>query len=73
MEGLITKHSAIMGDDLQKKIALIVDEWGSWYARCRVAIQVFSCNRTACATLSPRLEPEHLAWHADRARGANIA
>jgi alpha-N-arabinofuranosidase len=33
MEELVTKHSVIMDKyDPQKKIALIVDEWGSWYA-----------------------------------------
>ena len=33
MDGLIAKHSAIMDKyDPQKKIALVVDEWGAWYA-----------------------------------------
>src|ERR1041385_456926 len=33
MEDLITKYSAIMDKhDPQKKVALIVDEWGAWYA-----------------------------------------
>lgn len=32
MEELVTKHSAIMYKyDPQKKIALVVDEWGGWY------------------------------------------
>jgi alpha-N-arabinofuranosidase len=32
MDELITKHSAIMDKyDPQKKIALVVDEWGGWY------------------------------------------
>jgi len=32
MDGLVTKHSAIMDKyDPQKKIGLIVDEWGAWY------------------------------------------
>jgi alpha-L-arabinofuranosidase len=32
MEELITKHSAIMNKyDKDKKIALVVDEWGGWY------------------------------------------
>lgn len=32
MEELITKHSAIMDKyDPEKKIALVVDEWGGWY------------------------------------------
>jgi alpha-N-arabinofuranosidase len=33
MDELIAKHSAIMHQyDPQKKVALVVDEWGSWYA-----------------------------------------
>ncbi|WP_183573491.1 alpha-N-arabinofuranosidase [Mucilaginibacter sp. X5P1] len=32
MDTLVTKHSAIMDKyDPQKKIALVVDEWGGWY------------------------------------------
>lgn len=32
MEELVTKHSAIMDKyDSEKKIALVVDEWGGWY------------------------------------------
>lgn len=32
MDELVTKHSAIMDKyDPQKKIALVVDEWGGWY------------------------------------------
>jgi alpha-N-arabinofuranosidase len=32
MDSLVTKHSAIMDKyDPQKKIALVVDEWGGWY------------------------------------------
>jgi alpha-N-arabinofuranosidase len=32
MDGLITMHSAIMDKyDPQKKVALVVDEWGAWY------------------------------------------
>ncbi|WP_257666349.1 alpha-N-arabinofuranosidase [Parapedobacter tibetensis] len=32
MEELVTKHSAIMDKyDTEKKVALVVDEWGGWY------------------------------------------
>ena len=32
MEELVTKHSAIMDKyDADKKVAMIVDEWGAWY------------------------------------------
>jgi alpha-N-arabinofuranosidase len=33
MERLVTTHSAIMDQyDPAKKVALVVDEWGAWYA-----------------------------------------
>ena len=33
MDDLINKHSAIMDKyDPEKKVALVVDEWGAWYA-----------------------------------------
>ncbi len=36
MEDLINKHSAILDKyDPQKKVALVVDEWGAWYAPLR--------------------------------------
>jgi alpha-L-arabinofuranosidase len=55
MEELIDKHSAIMDKyDPEKKVALVVDEWGGWYARCPAAILVFWCNRTTCGTQSWR-------------------
>src|SRR6185437_5775111 len=32
MEELVTKHGAIMDKyDPQKKVAMVVDEWGGWY------------------------------------------
>ncbi len=32
MDGMVTKHSAIMDKyDPQKRVGLIVDEWGAWY------------------------------------------
>ncbi len=34
MDGMIGQHSAIMDQhDPEKEIALMVDEWGSWYAK----------------------------------------
>jgi len=34
MDDLIAKHAAIMDTyDPQKKVALVVDEWGAWYAQ----------------------------------------
>ena len=32
MENIVTRHSAIMDKyDPQKRVGLIVDEWGAWY------------------------------------------
>jgi len=53
MENLITTHSAIMDKyDPQKKIALVVDEWGAWYAPLPGSTQGFLFSRTVSATRS---------------------
>ena len=56
METFVTKHSAIMDRyDPEKKVALVVDEWGAWYAP-RLAATPASCSsKTRSATpSSPR-------------------
>ena len=52
MEDLIRTHSAIMDRyDPEKKIALVVDEWGAWLrADAGHAIRASWSSRTACAT-----------------------
>jgi alpha-L-arabinofuranosidase len=75
MEDLVTKHSAIMDKyDPQKKVALIVDEWGSWYAPSPGSnpgflVQQNSIRDAVLAALNLNI----FARHADRVRGANIA
>jgi alpha-L-arabinofuranosidase len=75
MDGLLNKHSAIMDKyDPQKKIALIVDEWGAWYAPLPGSnpgflVQQNSLRDAVLAALNLNI----FARHADRVRGANIA
>src|SRR5213078_2781201 len=75
MEDLIKKHSAIMDKyDPEKKVALVVDEWGSWYAPLPGSnpgflVQQNSLRDAVLAALNLNI----FARHADRVRGANIA
>jgi alpha-L-arabinofuranosidase len=75
MEDLISKHSAIMDKyDPQKKIALVVDEWGAWYApmpgsNSGFLVQQNSQRDAILAALNLNI----FARHADRVRIANIA
>jgi alpha-N-arabinofuranosidase len=75
MDGLISKHSAIMDKyDPQKKVALVVDEWGAWYAPSPgtnpgFLVQQNSLRDAILAALNLNI----FARHADRVRGANIA
>ena len=75
MDGLIAKHSAIMDRyDPQKKIALVVDEWGAWYAKLPGSPEGFLAqqNSQRDAVLAA-LNLNIFARHADRVRMANIA
>ena len=75
MDGLIAKHSAIMDKyDPDKKIALVVDEWGAWYAPLPgthpgFLVQQNSLRDAVLAALNLNI----FARHADRVRMANIA
>jgi alpha-N-arabinofuranosidase len=75
MEDLVTTHSAIMNKyDPEKKIALVVDEWGSWYAPLPGSnpgflVQQNSIRDAILASLNLNI----FARHAERVRGANIA
>jgi alpha-N-arabinofuranosidase len=75
MEGLVSKHSAIMDKYVpQKKIALVVDEWGAWYAPLPGSnpgflVQQNSLRDAILAALNLNL----FARHAERVRMTNIA
>ena len=75
MNDLITTHSAIMDKyDPQKKIALVVDEWGAWYAPLPGSnpgflVQQNSLRDAILASLNLNI----FTRHADRVRMANIA
>jgi alpha-N-arabinofuranosidase len=75
MDDLIRKHSAIMDKyDPQKKVALVVDEWGAWYAPLPATnpgflVQQNSLRDAVLAALNLNI----FARHADRVRMANIA
>ena len=75
MEGLISKHSAIMDKyDPDKKVALIVDEWGGWYAPLPGSNPGFLVQQNSLRdAILAALNLNIFARHADRVRGANIA
>jgi alpha-N-arabinofuranosidase len=75
MDDLIASRSAIMDKyDPKKKVALVVDEWGGWYAPLpgsnpHFLVQQNSLRDAILAALNLNI----FARHADRVRGANIA
>jgi len=75
MEDLVSKQSAVMDKyDPQKKVALVVDEWGAWYAPLPGSnpgflVQQNSLRDAVLASLNLNI----FARHADRVRMANIA
>jgi alpha-L-arabinofuranosidase len=75
MDALINTHSAIMDKyDPDKKVALVVDEWGAWYAPLPGSnpgflVQQNSLRDAVLAALNLNI----FARHADRVRMANIA
>lgn len=75
MEALITTHSAIMDKyDPQKKVALVVDEWGAWYAPLPGSNPGFLVQQNSLRdAILAALNLNIFARHADRVRMANIA
>jgi alpha-N-arabinofuranosidase len=75
MEDLISKHSAIMDKyDPQKKVALVVDEWGGWYAPLSGSNPGFLVQQNSLRdAILAALNLNIFARHADRVRMANIA
>ncbi|APP77083.1 alpha-L-arabinofuranosidase [Xanthomonas vesicatoria ATCC 35937] len=75
MGELITKHSAIMDKyDPGKKVALVVDEWGTWYAGLPDANPGFLHQQNSLRdALVASLNIDIFSTHAERVRMANIA
>ncbi len=75
MDELVAKHSAIMDKyDPQKKVALVVDEWGSWYAPLPGSNPGFLVQQNSQRdALIAALNINIFARHADRVRMSNIA
>ncbi len=75
MEELVTRHSAIMDQyDPQKRVGLIVDEWGTWYAaepgtNPRFLYQQNSLRDALVAATTLDI----FNRHCDRVRMANLA
>ena len=75
MNDLIATHSASMDKyDAQKKVALVVDEWGGWYAPLPGSHPGFLAQQNSLRdAILAALNLNIFAQHADRVRMANIA
>lgn len=75
MDRLITKHTEIMDNyDPQKRVALIVDEWGTWYDVEQGTNPGFLYQQnTLRDVLSAAITLNIFHKHADRVKMANIA
>src|SRR5208282_5606740 len=75
MDDLISNHSAVMEKyDPQKKVALFVDEWGSWYAPLPGSNPGFLVQQNSQRdAILAALNLNIFARHAERVRMANIA
>src|SRR5579872_2362601 len=75
MEDLVSKQSAVMDKyDPQKKVALVVDEWGAWYAPLPGSNPGFLVQQNSMRdAILAALNLNIFARHADRVRMANIA
>jgi len=75
MEALISKHSRLMDQyDPQKKIPLVVDEWGAWLAPLAGSNPGFLVQQNSLRdAILAALNLDIFARHADRVRMANIA
>jgi len=75
MEDLVSRQSAVMDKyDPQKKVALVVDEWGAWYAPLPGTNPGFLMQQNSMRdAILAALNLNIFARHADRVRMANIA
>ena len=73
IDEIIARHSAIMDkDDPEKKVALVVDEWGTWYDTPPGAPALRQQNSLRDALVAA-INFHIFQRHADRVRMANIA
>jgi alpha-N-arabinofuranosidase len=75
MEDLVSRQSAVMEKyDPEKKVALVVDEWGAWYAPLPGTNPGFLAQQNSMRdAILAALNLNIFARHADRVRMANIA
>ena len=75
MDGLIRQHAGIMDKyDPEKRVALVVDEWGAWYAPLPGSTEGFLVQQNSLRdAILAALNLNIFARHADRVRMANIA
>jgi alpha-N-arabinofuranosidase len=75
MDELITKHSAVMDKfDPAKRIGLMVDEWGTWYAGLPGVNPGFLHQQNSLRdALVAAIHLDIFSEHTDRVRMANIA
>ncbi|MCJ2181277.1 alpha-N-arabinofuranosidase [Novosphingobium sp. 1949] len=75
MDELVTRHAAIMDKyDPKKRVALLVDEWGTWYDQDPGTHPGFLRQQNSLRdAMVASLNFDIFARHTDRLRGANIA
>jgi alpha-N-arabinofuranosidase len=75
MEELVTKHSAVMDQyDPQKKVGLMVDEWGTWYQGLPGINPGFLYQQNSLRdAIVAALHINLFSRHTDRVKMANIA
>jgi alpha-N-arabinofuranosidase len=75
MDALIEAHAAVMDKyDPKKRVALLVDEWGTWYDKDPGTHDGFLRQQNSLRdALVTSLNFDIFAKHTDRLRGANIA
>jgi len=75
MDEIIVKHSEVMDKhDPEKRVALLIDEWGTWYDQDPGTHEGFLRQQNSLRdALVTSLNFDIFAKHTDRVRGANIA
>jgi alpha-L-arabinofuranosidase len=74
MEEFVTRHSTIMDKyDPEKKVDLIVDEWGGWYETDADGKGALYQQNTMRDAMIAGLSLNVFNNHADRVKGANLA